>query len=256
MTSPLAIFGRQAGCLPGCGLAHEALCPVAHDRERIAWHAEEDRLRARVAELEAERDGLLRHLAGARKEHNVLALLDSYHERATAAEARVRELEKRIGEARGLLNPDNPRDSYTGLACDALDLALRPDAPVVRDAVAARPLVYLACPYSHDDRAVRVARFEAASAAAGKLMQDGLKVFSPISHTHTIAEMCALPLGWDFWEAFDRAFIGHSHKLIVLRVEGWRESKGVSAEIGIAQELGIPVEYMEPTRDHAGEHKP
>jgi len=30
---------------------------------------------------------------------------------------------------------------------------------------------------------------------------------------------------------------------VVLTLEGWRESKGVAAEIEIAKQLGIPVEY-------------
>lgn len=109
-----------------------------------------------------------------------------------------------------------------------------------------RPLIYLACPYTHQDRAVRVARFEAANLAASKLMREGHYVFSPISHTHPIAEAGGLPLGWDFWEGFDRAYIGHSHKLIVLTLGGWAQSKGVMAEIAIADSMGIPVEYLSP----------
>lgn len=107
-----------------------------------------------------------------------------------------------------------------------------------------RPLTYLACPYSHPDRAVRVARFNAANAAAGELMRQGHLVFSPISHTHPIAEACALPLGWDFWQAFDRAYLDHSHLLVVLEIDGWRESRGVAAEIAIAREQGLPIVYI------------
>jgi hypothetical protein len=108
-----------------------------------------------------------------------------------------------------------------------------------------RPLTYLACPYSHDDRSVRIARFEAANRAAGKLMREGHHVFSPISHTHPIAEACDLPKGWEFWEAFDRAYLAHSWRVVVLMLEGWRESKGVTAELRIAAEQGLPVEYIE-----------
>jgi hypothetical protein len=109
-----------------------------------------------------------------------------------------------------------------------------------------KPLVYLACPYSHPDAAVRDARFRAANVAAAALMRAGHKVFSPISHTHPIAEAGALPLGWDFWEAFDRAYLDHAGLVIVLRLDGWRESRGVTAELSIARELGIPVEYINP----------
>lgn len=107
------------------------------------------------------------------------------------------------------------------------------------------PLVYLACPYSHPDRDVRLARFHAANVAAARLMQQGLKVFSPISHTHPIAEAGTLPLGWNYWHEFDRAYLQASHKLIVLMVDGWKESTGVTGEIDIAHELRLPIEYLE-----------
>ena len=109
-----------------------------------------------------------------------------------------------------------------------------------------RPLVYLACPYSDNDSSVVKKRFEASVRAAGKLMNDGHNVFSPITHCHPIAETCGLPLDWKYWEEFDRAYLACSYKVVVLRLEGWQESKGVRAEIAIAEELGLDVEYMDP----------
>ena len=107
-----------------------------------------------------------------------------------------------------------------------------------------RPLLYLAVPYSHPSPEIRAERFRAANRAAGKLMADGHHVFSPISHTHPIAEVCELPKGWDYWEAFDRAYLQCCHKLIVLTLDGWMDSIGVTEEIRIAQEMGVPVEFM------------
>lgn len=108
-------------------------------------------------------------------------------------------------------------------------------------------LTYLACPYSHKDRFVRVARWIAANKAAAKLMSAGQYVFSPISHTHPIEEASEgkLPMGWEFWEGFDRQYLNFCKKIIVLRIPGWETSKGVTAEIKIGGELGIPVEYMD-----------
>lgn len=112
-----------------------------------------------------------------------------------------------------------------------------------------KPLVYLACPYSHPDMAVRCQRFDAVNVVAGALMRSGKLIFSPISHTHPIAVVGNLPMGWDFWHAYDRAFLEHSNAVIVLCLDGWQESTGVQAEIKIARELGIPVEYADP-RDY------
>lgn len=116
-----------------------------------------------------------------------------------------------------------------------------PDSPT---AVTHRPLTYLAGPYSHPDRAVRVGRFECLNAYAAQLMAAGELVYSPISHTHPIAEAGALPLGWEFWKKYDTAFIEHSRRVVVMMLDGWKESKGVTAEIEIAVALGTPVDYV------------
>ena len=108
-----------------------------------------------------------------------------------------------------------------------------------------KPLVYLACPYSHSDRSVRIARFETANRVAGKLMATGWNVFSPISHTHPIAEACELPLGWDYWNEFAEAYLLHCDKVFVLMLDGWRESIGVQAELKIAERLRLPIEYID-----------
>ena len=109
-----------------------------------------------------------------------------------------------------------------------------------------KQIIYLACPYSHESREVRLARFHAANLAAGKLMEKGHIVFSPISHTHPIAEACALPLGWEFWRHFDESYLSISAGLFVLCIDGWRESAGVTAEIAIASQLGLPIKYIQP----------
>ena len=120
-----------------------------------------------------------------------------------------------------------------------------PDGPGPLAGAVTRPLVYLACPYSHPDRKVREQRFVAANIAAALLMTDrGEAVFSPISHTHPIAKDGALPLGWEFWSWYDRAVLSVCHKVYVLQLPGWQQSCGVAAETAIATEMGLPIEYL------------
>ena len=107
-----------------------------------------------------------------------------------------------------------------------------------------RSLVYLAVPYSHPDPAIRQQRFEAVNVVAAKLMLEGLHIFSPISHTHPIALAGDLPTGFDFWEQYDRAILETCRQVLVLMLDGWKESKGVTAEIAMAQKIGIPVDYL------------
>lgn len=105
--------------------------------------------------------------------------------------------------------------------------------------------IYLATPYSHSDKAVMESRFDQACKIAGMLMAEGHTVFSPIAHTHPIAVRCDLPRGWDFWHKYDIAMLEASSKLIVAKMEGWEQSRGISGEIEIAKSLGLPIEYME-----------
>lgn len=109
-----------------------------------------------------------------------------------------------------------------------------------------KSLVYLATPYSHDDSEVMHRRFEVVNGVAARLMRDGIHIYSPISHTHPIAVAGELPRGWDFWEKYDRAVLAACCKVIVVRQDGWEQSKGVTAELAIAVELGLPVEFIDP----------
>ena len=103
--------------------------------------------------------------------------------------------------------------------------------------------IYLATPYSDPDPAVRLKRFHHVNAVAARLMARGCMVFSPISHTHPIAEAGDLPRGWEFWSEYDRTFIEWADVVLVLMVDGYRESKGVQSEIRLASELGKAVFY-------------
>lgn len=109
-----------------------------------------------------------------------------------------------------------------------------------------RPLTYLATPYSSHDPQVRLDRFLTVNAVASRLMSDGEHVYSPISHCHPIAVAGALPKDWNYWREYCITMMRCCTTLKVLMVPGWKESVGVDAEIAIAQNLNIPVEYIQP----------
>lgn len=104
-------------------------------------------------------------------------------------------------------------------------------------------LTYLASPYSHPDAAVRQQRFEAACRVAAALIRRGHVVFSPIAHSHSIAQH-GLPVDWGFWERHDRRLLAACDELWVLKLDGWQHSRGVQAEIAIALALGKPVRFV------------
>jgi len=106
-------------------------------------------------------------------------------------------------------------------------------------------LIYLACPYSHADPKIKERRFNGVNLVASKLMNEGYYIFSPISHTHPIAIAGGLPENWKFWSGYDTEIIKNCKALYVLKLDGWEISTGVQAEIKIAENLGIPVRYLD-----------
>jgi hypothetical protein len=102
---------------------------------------------------------------------------------------------------------------------------------------------YIAVPYSHECYAVREYRYLKVTEFAGKLINRGIYVYSPITHSHPMAKMCNLRGDWEFWEQYDKLMLQHCEKLIVLMLEGWEQSTGVQAEILHAKQLGLIVEY-------------
>ena len=106
-------------------------------------------------------------------------------------------------------------------------------------------LIYLASPYSHQDKQIQERRFQAVCQQAALMMRAGNLVFSPIAHTHPIAAF-GLPGDWAFWQRYDRAMLERCDELAVLQLDGWEKSVGVQAEIAIAKELNLPVRFITP----------
>lgn len=105
--------------------------------------------------------------------------------------------------------------------------------------------VYLAGPYSHQDPKVRRMRYVALSKKAAELMRAGWVVYSPITHGHAIAVGNDLPVDFDWWRGQCFEMLRHAAKVLVLRLDGYPYSVGVAAEIELALQLNIPVDYID-----------
>jgi nucleoside 2-deoxyribosyltransferase len=105
-------------------------------------------------------------------------------------------------------------------------------------------MIYLASPYWHSDPAVRNQRFRAACRTTAALLRDGRTVFSPVVFGHALVAH-GLPGGWSFWQRLDREHLANCQKVLVLRLDGWRESEGVRAEVDAAAALGKPIRYID-----------
>ena len=109
----------------------------------------------------------------------------------------------------------------------------------------AKGFIYLASPYSHENPAVMQERYEAACATSAALIRAGKIVYSPIVHSHPLVAY-GLPTEWDYWERVDETMLAHASELWVLMLPGWRQSRGVRAEIRIADQRHIPVIFTGP----------
>lgn len=109
-----------------------------------------------------------------------------------------------------------------------------------------RRMAYLASPHSHPDAQVREDRYRAVCRAAAWMFRHGLWVYAPIAHTHQIAIDGEFPADFDAWREYDRHMLSLCDRLCVLKLDGWKESKGVQAEIAMASEFHLPVEYLDP----------
>jgi len=107
-----------------------------------------------------------------------------------------------------------------------------------------KKLWYVASPYSHPDESVRIARYRAAVHATMVLFQKNIATFGPIAFSAN-SSFLKYNIKTDFaaWEALDKLFISKSDGIIVLTIDGWDRSVGVTAEIAFAKSLGLPVLY-------------
>lgn len=106
-------------------------------------------------------------------------------------------------------------------------------------------MTYLASPYSHPDPAVRAARYEQVCRHAARLLREGRLVYSPIVHSHPLAEL-GLPGDWGFWAEHNRVMLAACTDLVVLALPGWDSSEGVAAETAYATRLGRPLRLEPP----------
>ena len=105
-----------------------------------------------------------------------------------------------------------------------------------------RVLGYLGSPYRGFPGGLReAARIVRANHAL--LLKAGLDVFCPISHSHDT------PVDREddsLWMRVDKTIAARSDYLIVLMMQGWDTSEGLTEERGWFDEWGKPIVFMTP----------
>ena len=105
---------------------------------------------------------------------------------------------------------------------------------------------YLATPYANYDggleKAYHDARLIVVSFAAR-----GKSIYSPIVYWHPVARVSDIdPIDDKIWLPLDMPFMTAAEALIVGMLPGWKQSKGVRAEIAHFEEHGKPISYYDP----------
>jgi hypothetical protein len=103
---------------------------------------------------------------------------------------------------------------------------------------------YLASPYTNYAKGYDAAAQDVAKVAAA-LMHDGLIVYAPIAHGRAIDRAGTLPSTHEFWMRQCKAPFLACTTLIVAKLSGWRDSRGVSMEIGWSADLDMPAFYLD-----------
>lgn len=106
-------------------------------------------------------------------------------------------------------------------------------------------LIYVGTPYTKFPAGIEVA-FQAACFLTGRLLRAGLKVYSPIAHTHPIAIHGGLdPLDHSIWLPFDAAMMDKADAMIVAMMDTWESSRGVRHEMDAFAAAGKPIYFMD-----------
>ncbi len=106
-------------------------------------------------------------------------------------------------------------------------------------------LTYLAAPYGHPDPKVRQARMHAFYKADVELSLQGHFLVSPLYKVET-AKYGNIPDTWEYWKSYSYHLLAPCYQLMVLMLDGWKESVGVTAEIEYCTRYRIPIIYVEP----------
>lgn len=107
-------------------------------------------------------------------------------------------------------------------------------------------MIYIAAPYGNASDDVIECRIYKVEKYLAYLMSTGQNAISPLLMHHVLDKGFTLPTDFKFWGNFCLSLLKNCDKMIVLKLDGWVESRGVKEEVDFCYENNIPVEFMEP----------
>jgi len=110
-------------------------------------------------------------------------------------------------------------------------------------------MIYLASPYTDPSAVIMDQRYEAAMHCTALMLRRRMYVYSPIVHCHELAKRHELPRDFEFWQKYDLHMLDRSSQILVLKLPGWQESRGVTAELAHARSTCMPRALVEVVKD-------
>lgn len=108
-------------------------------------------------------------------------------------------------------------------------------------------LEYLVIPYTDKDKEIENFRALMSDFIFSELSKEGRVVIAPISMGHGPARRFGLPTDWKFWAKVDSEILKVCDRILIVKLPGWQDSVGVSAEIKLAKELEKEIIFIDPT---------
>lgn len=110
----------------------------------------------------------------------------------------------------------------------------------------AKPLYYLATPYTNYPLG-REAAFCEAARIAGTLLERGHAVFCPIAHSHPMALYAGIDeTDHAVWLPANEPFVLRCDILLIAKMRGWEESRGIAHERARFGAMGKPELFVCP----------
>ena len=106
-------------------------------------------------------------------------------------------------------------------------------------------MIYLASPYTHPDSNIEYLRYKAVYFHTLAMIKNGFGVFSPILYGYQFHVKGDLKGDFAQWENLNKMMIEKAEVVLVLMLDGWQTSAGVTTEIKYAQELGKRIQYVQ-----------
>ena len=105
-------------------------------------------------------------------------------------------------------------------------------------------MIYIAAPYWHEDFEIRNIRFYHATRYAAQLAIQGELSYSPLTYGHGTVKEIGTLIPEEYWRRHGLKMLSLCDRMVVLTMKGWETSRGVAAELELARQLSIPVQYI------------